>query len=813
MNVSLNWLKKYINLDGIGIDELSEILTTIGLEVEGVEEIETIKGGLKGVVVGEVKTCKKHPNADSLSVTTVDIGAAENLSIVCGAPNVEAGKKVLVATIGTMLYNTEKPWKIKKGKIRGEVSEGMLCAEDELGLGESHDGILLLSDDVKVGAPATDYYDVGYDVIYEIGLTPNRSDATCHIGVARDVAAYLTVNKDFSGDIKEVDVSDFDVKQVNKPIKVDVFDLEACPRYTGITLSDIEIKNSPDWMQRLLKAVGVRPINNVVDITNYVLHELGQPLHAFDYDKIAGQHVIIDKLAAGTKFLSLDEQERELHADDLMICDGDKNGMCIAGVFGGLSSGVTDDTTSIFLESAHFEAGHIRKTSTRHLLRTDAAKVFEKGSDPNITLLALKRAVVLLQEYANAKIVSEVVDIYPKEIEPKEIYITYKKINTLIGNDISNEEIHNILRAMDMEIKPTGEDGFKVMVPTNKADVTRDVDVVEEILRIYGFNKITIPTKVNSTLNYSQYPDKKGIKNLVANHLTAGGYNEMMGLSLIESKYYREVLPVPDEELVYINNTSNVHLDIMRPEMMLSGLLSVQHNHNRQQPTVRLYEYGKSYRKQGEGFKETEYLTIFLSGKRYGENWLQPQQTEADYFDIKASVQQVFDRLGITSFQMAETDDSRLAYGLQYHRGPQVIAVFGEVAPAITKGMGIKSKVYYAEINIEKLVAAIKNVNTKIELISKYPSVRRDLALIVDKNIKFAEIERIAFKTDKKQLKAVNLFDVYANEEHVGEGKKSYAVSFHFENLEKTLKDKDVDHVMQKLVDQYNAKLGAYIRS
>lgn len=813
MNISLNWLKRYINLDGIDTQELSEILTTIGLEVEGVELVELIKGGLAGIVVGEVKTCEKHQNADSLSVTTVDVGAGENIQIVCGAPNVAAGKKVLVATVGTTLYNGDDPWKIKKGKIRGEVSEGMICAEDELGLGSGHDGIMILPPDVAIGTAAAEYFDVGSDTIFDIGLTPNRSDATSHMGVAKDLAAYMVVNKGFSEDVMEIDVSAFDVKQTNIPVKVEVLDLKACPRYTGVTLTDVEVKDGPEWMQNLLKGIGIRPINNIVDITNFVLHELGQPLHAFDFDQIECETIIVDKLPAGTKFQSLDEQERVLHQDDLMICDGKKNGLCMAGVFGGLKSGVTKETKTIFLESAHFDAATIRKTSTRHLLRTDAAKVYEKGSDPNITLLALKRAVLLMQEYAGAKVVSEVIDIYPKEIEPVEVHLTYHKINRLIGNPISNEEVHNILRAMNMEILPAGEKGFKVKVPTNKADVLRDVDVIEEILRIYGFNKIVVPEKVQSTLNYSTHPDKKSIKNLIANHLSANGYCEMMGLSLIESRWYQEVLPISAKELVYINNTSNIHLDVMRPEMMLSGLLSVVHNQNRQQPDLRLYEYGKSYKKKGDGFEEVEYLTLFNSGKRNLENWLSQDKDSVSYYDIKGGVHQVFNRLGVSSYQVSELEDSRFSYGLSYHRGPNIIASFGEVSPKIAKAVGLKSKVFFAEINVASIVAATKNNANTISEISKFPSMRRDLALVVDKSVKFAQVKQIATKTDKKLLKAVNLFDVYKNEEILGKGKKSYAVSYIFEDLKKTLQDKEVDKIMSKMIGQYQSKLSAIIRS
>jgi len=812
MKTSLSWLKRYVDID-LSINELSDILTTIGLEVEGVDEVELIKGGLKGVVIGEVKTCEKHPDADKLKVTTIDVGGEELLNVVCGAPNCAAGEKVLVATIGTTMYNGDEPWKIKKGKIRGQVSEGMLCAEDELGLGNGHDGIILLPGDAKVGTPAAEFYNIQSDTVYDIGLTPNRSDATCHLGVAEDVCAYLKINHGYTKEVKEPDVSGFSVEYSSFPVEVEVEDKEACPRYSGVTLTEVKVGESPEWMQNHLKAIGVRPISNIVDITNFVLHELGQPLHAFDADKIAGKKVIVRKAKAGEKFLSLDEVERTLNEEDLMICDGDNTPMCIGGVFGGLNSGVTDGTTNIFLESAHFNAGAIRRTSTRHLLRTDAAKVYEKGSDPNNTIFALKRAAQLMVEYAGAKISSDIIDIYPSEIKPKEITLSYKKVNRLIGTNISPEEIHNILRAMDMEIKPIDEDQIIVNVPTNKADVLRDVDLIEEILRIYGFNKIPTPTKVSSTLSFTEFPSKRKIKETVADYLSAKGFNEMMGLSLIESKNYREILPIDEKEMVFINNTSNIHLDIMRPEMMVSGLLSVLHNHNRQQHDVRLYEYGKSYRKSEEDFDETEYLTVFMSGKRNAESWRTDSKPTIDFFDLKKSVNSIFNRLGINSYQMADAEDDRLTYGLKYHRGPSIMASFGEVQHEILTKLGIKSKVFYAEIPIKALVKAAKGVKSTVKVISKFPSMRRDLALVVDKAVKFEEIQRIARKVDKKLLQEINLFDVYTNEEHVGKGKKSYAVSFVFEDVTKTLNDKDVDKVMKKMIGSYEHQLGATIRN
>lgn len=812
MNISLNWLKRYLVLD-LPVSEISEILTTIGLEVEGVKEVEAIQGGLRGLKIGKVLTKAQHPNADKLSVTTVDVGTGEPLNIVCGAPNVDAGQKVVVATIGTTLYNAEEPWKIKKGKIRGEISEGMICAEDEIGLGKGHDGIMVLPDDATVGMDAADYFGIETDIVFDIGLTPNRSDATSHLGVARDLYAYLAVNKGYEDDIKEPDLSKFDVKHESLLIKVEVEDHEACPRYSGVTLSNVNVGESPEWIKKFLSTIGVRPINNVVDITNYVLHEYGQPLHAFDADKIGEGKIIVKKLADGAAFTTLDEVDRKLSSEDLMICDGNSDGMCIAGVFGGVKSGVKDETKNIFLESAHFDANTIRKTSTRHLLRTDAAKIYEKGSDPNITTAALKRAANLMVEYAGATIASNIVDIYPEEIKPRSINIRYQNVNSHIGADISKEEIHNILRAMDMELKLIDEDTLKVLVPTNKADVIREVDVIEEILRIYGFNKIALPSKITSTLHFKEFPNKRYVKEALANHLSNNGYNEMMGMSLIESNYFKELLPLEDDKLVYINNTSNIHLDIMRPEMMVSGLLSVAHNLNRQQNDLKLYEYGKAYLKSGDDYEEAEYLTLFISGNKAEESWLIDGSNEVSFYDIKKCVHSVLQKASIKGYQEEELSDSnKWQYGMRYFRGNKTIATYGEVKSGILQGLGIKSKVYYAELPIDILVSSAQSAKNTVTEISKFPGTRRDLALVLDKHVKFDTVKSIAFKTDKKILKEVNLFDVYDNEEVLGEGKKSYAVSYNFEDKTKTLKDKEVDKIMNKLIGSYEEKLAAQIR-
>lgn len=812
MNISLNWLKRYIDLD-LPVDELSEILTDIGLEVEGVEKVETIPGGLKGIIVGHVVECIQHPNADKLSLTKVNVGELELKQIVCGAPNVAQGQKVLVATIGTTLYSAEgEPWKIKKGKIRGEESEGMICAEDELGLGNDHSGIIVLPEDVPVGTLAKEYYKVEDDYIFDIGLTPNRSDATSHLGVARDLAAYLKINKDWKGSVKEPAVNEFEVDIEGQPFEIEIENQVACPRYSGISLSKVKVGESPAWMQDLLRSIGVRPISNVVDITNFILHELGQPLHAFDASRVGGKKIIVKNLPEGTSFVTLDEQERKLLATDLMICDGESKPLCIAGVFGGLTSGVTESTTDIFLESAHFQAGSVRKTSTKHLLRTDAAKIFEKGSDPNLTTYALKRAALLLKEYAGATITSEIVDAYPEEILPKEIVINYDKVNKIIGTKLEHEEIHNILRAMEMELKPVDDKTMIVKVPTNKADVLREVDIVEEILRIYGFNKVPIPAQLKTAINYQNYPTKRQIQNAIAGLLSSNGFNEMMGLSLIESeKYYGGT-----GDLVYINNTSNIHLDIMRPDSLITGLKSIAHNINHQQNDIKLFEFGRYYNKlttdDGPSYKETEFLSLFITGAAQKKSW-NTGAMETDFYTLKKWVDQILAKASINGFQVKEVEGETFNEGLEYHRGPNTIVKFGAVNRKILKKVDLGNPVYYAEFNYKSVVKAAGKAGIQVAEISKYPSTQRDLSLVIAKEVKFEDILKTAKSTEKKLIKEISLFDVYRNEEQLGSGKKAYAVKFLFQDLSKTLKDKEIDKVMNKLIDNFKTKLGAEIRT
>lgn len=814
MKLSLNWLKRYLDISYTP-EKIAETLTLIGLEVEGIEKVESIRGGLAGVVVGEVKTCEKHPDADRLSLTTVDTGSGELLQIVCGAPNVAAGQKVLVATIGTTLYSAAgEPWTIKKGKIRGAESQGMICAEDELGLGGDHSGIVVLPPDTPVGTTAAEYYGIEDDFVFEVGLTPNRSDATSQLGVARDLLAYLKVNENYQDELKDPDLSDFVTERVALNIDVEVLDRKACTRYTGISVNNVEVKESPDWMQKLLRAIGVKPVNNIVDITNFVLNELGQPLHAFDAEKIQDKKIVVRTLAAGTEFTTLDGSVRKLAEEDLMICDGQSSGLCMAGVYGGLGSGVTHTTRHIFLESACFDARSIRRTSTRHNLRTDAARVFEKGSDPNITVLALKRAAGLIRKLAGGAISDLTIDVYPKPVPMAEIRLFFSKVRGLTGVDIPEDEIYTILQAMEMEITPFDDESILVRVPTNKADVTREVDLIEEILRIYGLNRVPVSSQIRSTISYSPKPDRFKTKETISDFLSSNGFNEMMGLSLIESRWYEGTQLADPARFVYINNTSNVELNIMRPDMLMSGLLSVAYNLNRQQSNLSLYEFGKSYlRSSGDIFEEKETISLFLTGRKNEESWLTDSKIDRNFYDIKKAVLSILKRAGITDYSVEEIQGhAGLSYGLRVTRGNQILAECGEVSKAICQKAGVKVPVFYGEILFAALLSNLSDGKMTVAGISRFPSMRRDLAMVVDKKVRFADIEEIARKTDKKFLKHISLFDVYENEKQLGKDKKSCAVSFVFETTERTLQDNEVDQIMEKMIVNMETGVGARIR-
>jgi phenylalanyl-tRNA synthetase beta chain len=814
MTISLNWLKSYLDIH-LDAARIGELLTELGLEIEGMESVESIRGGLRGVVVGWVKACEKHPNADKLSLTKVDIGAESMLSIVCGAPNVAVGQKVLVATPGTTLYPTgsDTPLVLKTTKVRGELSEGMICAADELGIGTDHSGILVLPEDTPVGIPAADYFQVEEDVIYEIGLTPNRSDATNHIGVARDLAAALRINYGHEGLVRLPSVDSFRVHQQRLPIEVEVLNTDACPRYAGICITGVHVGESPEWLKRRLQSIGIRAINNVVDVTNFILHELGQPLHAFDYDAIAGQKVVVRTLEEGTLFTGLDGIERKLSAEDLIICDGHGNAMCIGGVFGGISSGVKEETRNIFLESAHFNARYIRRSSMRHNLRTEAARVFEKGSDPNVAMYALKRAAMLICEIAGGQISSDPVDIYPHPVSPIQVTLRYDHVSRLIGAEIPRVRLFQILDSLDMRRLQETEDAITVAVPTAKSDVTREVDVIEEILRIYGFNSVPIPTQIRTTGVEAPKPDGYALRNIVGDFLSASGFHEMMALSLSESRYYKELLPqIGDDTLVYIQNTSRSNLDIMRPTMLMSALEVARHNQNRQQYDLKLFEFGKTYRLKSESIDEQACLSVLLAGNRHAETWLAKASRPADFFMLKAYCSQIMARLGAGNYQESVVENPAFAYGVRFHRGERVFAELGKVSPMLCKGMDIRGDVYFADLNWDALVGAAGKQKIVYREVSKFPFVRRDLALIVENTVKFSDIAAIAGKVGKGLLKEVNLFDVYENEATVGAGKKSCAVSFVFEDQARTLQDKDVEKVMEQLIKDYETKLGALIR-
>lgn len=811
MKVSLNWLKSYVDTDK-SPEELSRILTDTGLEVEGLEKIEGVPGGLKGVVVGKVVTCEKHPDADKLQVTTVDVGRDELLQIVCGAPNCAAGEKVVVATVGCTLFpEPEKPFKIKKSKIRGVESHGMLCAEDELGLGQSHDGILLLPADAKIGMEGADYFNLQDDYLIEIGLTPNRADAMGHIGVARDIVAYLNVHENAGLSLKSPDVSGFKVDNNSKIIDVSVENQDACPRYMGTTISNIKVAPSPEWMQSALRAIGLSPINNVVDITNYVMHEYGTPLHAFDNDIVNGK-VVVKNAKSGEKFTTLDEVERELSDSNLMITNGSDN-MCIAGVFGGIKSGVSNETTSIFLESAYFNPVSVRMTAKFHGLNTDASFRFERGVDPNLTDIALKRAVLLIQELAGGEVSMDVVDIYPNKIENHSVEFSYERCNTLIGADISKQTVDAILENLDIKILSENEGLAQLEVPAYRVDVTREADVVEEVLRIYGFNKVEIPSKLNTSISYRSGIDEEKLQNTVSNLLVGKGFSEMMNNSLTQSKYSDELggEVVKSDRNVAMLNPLSLELDVMRQTLIFQSLESIAYNQNRQSPDLRLFEFGKSYHKFDDGYSENRRMILALTGREAAEQW-NTAKDKVSYYTLKGEVEAIFERLGLSNLLKEKAiNSSLLADGVQLVVAKKKVGEIGWISPELKKHFGIKSDVFIADLDWDAMIDCMKMSKVKFTELPKYPAVRRDYSLLLDDKIKFSEIQEIARKADNKILKEIGLFDVYEGK-NLKEGKKSYAVSFSFQDKEQTLKDKQVDAVMEKIRKGLESQLGAELR-
>ncbi|WP_430809291.1 MULTISPECIES: phenylalanine--tRNA ligase subunit beta [unclassified Carboxylicivirga] len=816
MNISYNWLKNYLNID-LAPEKACEILTDIGLEVGGMEEVQSIKGGLEGLVIGEVLTCERHPNADKLSVTTVDVGGEESLPIVCGAPNVAAGQKVLVATVGTVLYSDDDSFTIKKSKIRGELSMGMICAEDEVGLGAGHDGIMVLPAELKPGTLAKDYFAVETDTVIEIDLTPNRVDGASHYGVARDLAAYLKQqNNDVSLTLPSVD--DFKVDNTNYPVTVKVENTEACPRYCGLTISDVTIQESPEWLQNKLKAIGLSPINNVVDVTNFVLHEVGQPLHAFDGDAVAGNQVIVKTLSDGTCFETLDEVKRELSDKDLMICNAEE-GMCIAGVFGGNKSGVTEKTTKIFLESAYFNPVWVRKTAKRHTLSTDASFRFERGIDPNITVYALKRAALLIKEVAGGTISSEITDNYPTPINPFEVNVSYHNIHRLIGKSLSKDTIKSILVALDIEITNETDTDLKLLVPPYRVDVQREADIIEEILRIYGYNNIEMPSSVNSTIVYSQKPDDHKSKNCIANQLTAQGFSEIMCNSLTKAAYYEASKTYPRENVVELANPLSNDLNGMRQTLLFGGLESIQHNINRRSGDLKFFEYGNTYhyadgsdKSDLSSYNEEQKLALFMVGNKATTNWNTPEQ-KTSFFDLKNQVENILIRLGLSfsDFKEEETKCDLFAEGLSLAQGDKSVIDYGLVDNKILKSFDIDVVVYFAEIKWDIILKKSSKKTVTFTEIPKFPEVKRDLALVINKDVKFEQVKQIALKTEKKLLKQVSLFDVFEGEK-LGADKKSYAVSFILQDENKTLNDKQIDKIMKKMMSTYERDLGALIR-
>ncbi len=803
MKISLNWLKQYIEFDHKP-EDLGNILTMTGLEVEGIEEHVSIPGGLQGLVAGKVLTCEQHPNADRLKITTVDIGGNENPQIVCGAPNVAAGQTVVVAPVGTTIYPTSgDPFVIKKAKIRGEVSEGMICAEDEIGLGDDHDGIVQLSDDILAGTEAAPLFEVEHDHIIEIGLTPNRGDGASHIGAARDLRAV------FNRDITWPDISNFAVDNTDNTIPVIVENNEGCPRYSAVTISGITVRSSPNWLQNRLRSIGLAPINNVVDITNFVLHETGQPLHAFDADQITGGEVLVKTLPEGSKFTTLDEVERSLKATDLMICNSE-GGMCIAGVFGGTKSGITENTKNVFLESAYFSPDYTRRSSQIHGLKTDAAFRFERGTDPNMTVFALKRAAMLIKEIAGGEISSDIIDEYPNPIENKKITVKYSHISRLIGQEIEKTEIHRILNCLDIATDDQAEEGFTAVVPPYRSDVTREADVIEEILRIYGFNNIDLPESVSAS-SLANFPalDKDEHQNRVAYLLSARGFNEIWTNSLTKPANASLLSSINPAENVVMLNALSEDLAVLRQSLLFSGLETVAHNINRQQTNLKLFEFGKRYKTVGDGFEENSRLAIFLTGKTMQENWRE-EVRGAEYHDLALTTEVVIASLIKGSISRETFSDDEFVYGTILTLDNKELGRLGLVNPSLTEKFDVNQELFYCDLNWDLLLQKT-NPNIVFEEVSKFPAVKRDLSLVIDSHISFEEIRNLAAKQGASLLKELRVFDVYEGES-IGEGKKAYAVSFFLQDEHKTLTDKIIDKVMNKMITTFENELGATIR-
>jgi phenylalanyl-tRNA synthetase beta chain len=820
MNISYNWLKEYVNFD-LTPEQVAEALTSVGLETGGVEEVQTIKGGLEGIVIGEVLTCIDHPNSDHLHITTVNLGNGEPTQIVCGAPNVAAGQKVVVATVGTKLYSGDESFTIKKSKIRGVESVGMICAEDEIGIGTDHAGIIVLPADAVPGTPAKDYYNIKSDYVLEVDITPNRADACSHYGVARDLYAYLK-RHGMEATLTRPSVDGFAVDNHDLNIEVSVENQEACPRYAGVAISGVTVKESPEWLQNKLRLIGLRPINNVVDVTNYIIHAFGQPLHCFDADKIKGGKVIVKTVAEGTPFVTLDGVEHKLSERDLMICNAEEP-MCIAGVFGGLDSGSTEETKNVFIESAYFHPTWIRKTARRHGLSTDASFRYERGIDPKNTIYCLKLAALLVKELAGGTIASEITDINPAPAEDFIVDLTFEKVHSLIGKEIPEETIKGIVESLEMKVLKENAEGMTLAVPPYRVDVQRDCDVIEDILRIYGYNNVEIPTTLKSSLTTKGEIDRSvKLQNLVGEQLVGCGFNEILNNSLTCGAYYDGLESYPAANLVKVLNPLSNDLNCMRQTLLFGGLESIAHNSNHRNADLKFFEFGNCYyfheeRRNAEKilspYSEDYHLGLWLTGKRVANSWAHADE-QSSVYELKAYVENIFVRLGVDmrGLVIGNLTDDIFASALTVNtRGGKRVAVFGVVAKKVLKAFDIDSEVYYADLNWKELMKAIRNNKVSYKEICKYPAVRRDLALLLDKSVQFGEIEKIAYETEKKLLKEVSLFDVYEGK-NLEAGKKSYAVCFMLQDENQTLNDKQIDKIMSKLIKNLEDKLGAKLR-
>ncbi|MDC7993879.1 phenylalanine--tRNA ligase subunit beta [Altibacter sp. HG106] len=808
MKISYNWLKQFVNTDW-DVERTGALLTDLGLEIEGITKFTSVPGGLEGVVVGEVLKCEKHPNADRLKLTTVTLGEGDPVQIVCGAPNVASGQKVPVATVGTTLYDDKKePWTIKKGKIRGEVSMGMICAEDELGLGQSHEGIMVLDASLTPGTPLAEIYEIENDWVFEIGLTPNRADAMSHWGVARDLRAGL-LQEGVSLELITPSTSSFHIDSRTLRMDVIVEDTERAPRYCGVTLSNLKVGPSPQWLQNRLKAIGLSPINNIVDITNYVLHDLGQPLHAFDAAKISGNKVVVKTLPSGTEFTTLDGETRKLHEEDLMICDAEKP-MCIAGVFGGMHSGVTEDTTSIFLESAYFDPVSVRKTAKRHGLNTDASFRFERGIDPNITEYALMCAAIMMMDIAGGEVTSELEDIYPKKIEDHQVVLNFKNVKKLVGQEIPKETIKSILTSLEVKVNNVTETGIGMTIPAYRNDVLREADVIEEVLRVYGYNNIDFTTKLNASIATQPRVQDYQIRNRVAEMLSGLGYYEILNNSLTSSKFSELTESIKTEQQISMLNPLSQDLAVMRQSMLFGGLSTLAYNINRKQTQLKFFEFGKTYHQYSEQREEQKHLILVASGTKFPDSWAVPSETSG-FFYLKGVVMMVLERLGLAQVSEKEAKTDLLSEGISLNYQKKTLVTLGVVRQKVSAEFDIEQEVVYADFQWDTILRVLNTDNILLASIPKYPQVKRDFALLVDENVAFGDLQQAAFQTERNLLKEVSLFDVYTGK-NLPQGKKSYALSFTLLDEKKTLTDKQIDKIMGKLQKRFETDFNASLR-